>query len=187
MSSRSVPLLCFVLIAACGNQPSEPAASRPPAVPSPGEAAPGGGIVPAASVPRPEDRPVEAAPAGTGPTLRDRLAGVASIHVRRVDGVSPPFAFARPEAVIADAADVAALVAAIGPDRPAMDGGPRCITAFSATLQDAGGKELGTLGLYCGAGTPEPVPVIRDADASRSWSFADPAAAQALLAKVGNG
>lgn len=120
------------------------------------------------------------------PTLAENLDGVTRIKIVRVQAVPPPFDFAKDEVMVSDPADVEALIRAIGPDRPATAGGPRCLTAFSAELFTADGSSKGFLNLYCAAGTDEPMPIIRDRDPSRSWRFADPDAARALLERLGN-
>lgn len=116
------------------------------------------------------------------PTLANVLAHVVKIRVTKGDG-EPPFQFARASAIIAGD-DLKQFAAALGPDTPATDGGPRCLYGLSAELLGAGDAKLGVLGLFC-AGTQEPS--VRDADPSRSWRMRDPVAVRALLERIGNG
>jgi hypothetical protein len=118
------------------------------------------------------------------PTLASELEGVSRMIVRPVQGVIAPFRFTRTAEITG--ADLKALIAAMGPDQIATDGRPRCLTALSAELVRADGSRKGYLDLYCAAGTPTPVPVILGSVREVSWMFADPAAGQALLERLGN-
>jgi hypothetical protein len=119
------------------------------------------------------------------PTLASKLAGVTRVRIRRVPAVEPPFPFEKGDVSITDPTDIAILIRAIGIDQPATSGGPRCLTAFVAELF-AADEARGMLNLFCASGTASPVAIIRDQDPARSWTFADGAAAQALLRRVGN-
>lgn len=119
----------------------------------------------------------------TLPTLASQLEGVTRMVVSPVEGIVAPFRFTR--AVDLTGAELAALVDAMGPDQRAVDGRPRCLTALSAELLLADGSRKGYLDLFCAAGPAEPEAVILGSVREVSWTFADPAAAIALLERLG--
>jgi hypothetical protein len=121
---------------------------------------------------------------GSLPILAAELEGVTRMVISPVEGVVPPFPFTRKVELTGD--DLAALIAAMGPDQPATRGRPRCWPALSAELFTADGARKGILDMFCAAGTREVEAIILGSVREVSWRFADPDAGMALLERLGS-
>jgi hypothetical protein len=179
MTSRLLvlPSLCAALALSCGSDSrsepvtplatgdsiSQPAASEEPGSPAAGE--------------KPAD-PGAAPPAPAKGTIGAALSGARSVTLRR--GLGKPTA----EKTLTDAASIAALVQAIGPDQAATDGAPRCPPDVSAVFKDEGGHELAMLSLFC-SGKVNQTAGYRSASQSGSVLLSDVAAVEKTLVDAG--